>query len=139
MPLNADDHSEIMMLAGRYSQGVDLGEVETWRSVWTDDAIMEMESAGMKLSGNDLWAVPANHDPAAPQTRHRASSFVIDGDGDAATMSSYVTVVIVPAADDSSGDPARVGFHGRYQDELRRVDGAWKIAHRKIIADWMPD
>ena len=139
MPLNADDHAEIMMLSGRYSQGVDLGEVETWRSVWTDDGIMEMESAGMKLTGDDLWAVPANRDPAAPQTRHRASSFVINGDGDAATMSSYVTVVIVPAADDSSGDPARVGFHGRYQDELRRVDGAWKIAHRKIIADWMPD
>ena len=58
------------------------------------------------------------------------STFVIDGDGDEASMSSYVTVV-------RCDDPASIVFQGRYVDKIRRVDGAWKLAHRTILTDWI--
>ena len=45
-------------------------------------------------------------------------------------MRSYVTVV-------SPDDPARIGFQGRYEDRLRRVDGRWRIERRRILTDWI--
>ncbi len=137
MPLNADDRSEIMLLAGRYSQSLDLGDADGWRAVWTDDGVMEMELQELWITGDALLSLPGNRDPEGPQGRHQPSTFVIDGDGDEATMSSYVTVVQASGRHNPFGDPAKIIFQGRYEDRLRRVDGAWKIAHRKIITDWI--
>ena len=55
---------------------------------------------------------------------------MIDGAGNDATMRSYVTVV-------GMGEAANIVFRGRYEDRLRRVDGSWRIARRKIITDWI--
>ena len=52
-------------------------------------------------------------------------------------MSSYCTVVSAGSRDNPFGEPARITFQGRYVDRLRRVDGAWRLAHRKIITDWI--
>ena len=139
MPLSAEDRSEIILLAGRYSQSLDLRDLEGWRAVWTDDAVMEMELQQLWITGDALWKLASSdHDrPDDPVSRHQPSNFVIDGDGDEATMSSYCTVVSVSSRDNPIGEPARITFQGRYVDRLRRVDGAWRIAHRKIMTDWI--
>ncbi len=139
MPLTADDRSEIIVLAGRYSQSLDLRDPEAWRAVWTDDAVMEMELQELWITGDALWNL-ASGDGDGPDdrvSRHQPSNFVIDGEGDEATMSSYCTVVSAGSRDNPFGEPARITFQGRYVDRLRRVDGAWKLAHRKIITDWI--
>ncbi len=139
MPLTADDRSEIIVLAGRYSQSLDLRDPDGWRSCFTDDAVMEMELQQLWITGDALWGlaygVTDNDDDRV--SRHQPSNFVIDGDGDEATMSSYCTVVSGGSRDNPFGEPARITFQGRYEDQLRRVDGAWRIAHRKIITDWI--
>ena len=139
MPLTAEDRSEIILLAGRYSQSLDLRDLEGWRAVWTDDAVMEMELQQLWITGDALWRLASGDQdrPDDPVSRHQPSTFVIDGDGDEATMSSYCTVVSVSSRDNPFGEPARITFQGRYVDRLRRVDGAWRIAHRKIITDWI--
>ena len=137
MPLTADDRSEIMMLAGRYSQSLDLGNGDVWRAVWTDDGVMEMELQELWITEDALWSLGSSRDPGEPVARHQPSTFVIDGDGDEATMSSYVTVVRASGRENPFGDPAKIVFQGRYEDRLQRIDGAWKIAHRKIITDWI--
>ena len=139
MPLTADDRSEIIVLAGRYSQSLDLRDAAAWRAVWTDDAVMEMELQELWITGDALWALAAGDGdrPDDRVSRHQPSNFVIDGDGDEATMSSYCTVVSAGSQDNPFGDPAKITFQGRYVDRLRRVDGAWKIAHRKILTDWI--
>ncbi len=141
MPLTAEDRSEIILLAGRYSQSLDLRDPEGWRAVWTDDAVMEMELQQLWITGDALWSLASgDHDrPDDRVSRHQPSNFVIDGngDGDEATMSSYCTVVSMSSRDNPSGEPARITFQGRYVDRLQRVDGAWRIAHRKIITDWI--
>ena len=139
MPLTADDRSEIIVLAGRYSQALDLRDPEAWRAVWTDDAVMEMELQELWITGDALWNLAAGDNDSSDDrvSRHQPSNFVIDGDGDEATMSSYCTVVSAGSRDNPFGEPARITFQGRYVDRLRRVDGAWKLAHRKIITDWI--
>ena len=129
--LTADDHVEIRDLAGRYSQALDLGDVSVWSEVFTADGVMEMEAQGYDITGAALRSLPSgNVDRSAPQSRHIPTAFIIEGAGDDATMRSYVTVV-------ATGDGANIVFQGRYEDRLRRVDGKWRIAHRKIITDWI--
>jgi 3-phenylpropionate/cinnamic acid dioxygenase small subunit len=130
MSLSADDRTAIQNLAGRYSHALDLGDAEAWVEVFTDDGVMEMAEQGYQITGDALRALPSGRDPSQPASRHIPSTFVIEGDGDEATMRSYVTVVRV-------GDPASIVFQGRYEDRLRRVAGVWRIAHRKIITDWI--
>lgn len=139
MPLTADDRSEIIVLAGRYSQSLDLRDPDGWRSCFTDDAVMEMELQELWITGDALWGLASGvtDDDDDRVSRHQPSNFVIDGDGDEATMSSYCTVVSGGSRDNPFVEPARITFQGRYVDRLRRVDGAWKIAHRKIITDWI--
>ena len=139
MPLTADDRSEIIVLAGRYSQSLDLRDPDGWRSCFTDDAVMEMELQQLWITGDALWGLASGvTDPADDRvSRHQPSNFVIDGDGDEATMKSYCTVVSGGSRDNPFVEPARITFQGRYEDRLRRVDGAWKIAHRKILTDWI--
>ena len=139
MTLTADDRSEIIVLAGRYSQSLDLRDPDGWRACFTDDAVMEMELQQLWITGDALWGLASGvtDDDDDRVSRHQPSNFVIDGDGDEATMSSYCTVVSGGSRDNPFGEPARITFQGRYEDRLRRVDGAWKIAHRKIITDWI--
>ena len=139
MPLTGDDRSEIIVLAGRYSQSLDLRDPDGWRSCFTDDAVMEMELQELWITGDALWGLASgvtdNDDDRV--SRHQPSNFVIDGDGDESTKRSYCTVVSGGSRDNPFVEPARITFQGRYEDRLRRVDGAWKIAHRKIITDWI--
>lgn len=129
MSLSAEDRAEIQNLAGRYSHALDNGDPEAWAEVWTDDGVMEMVTQERWITGDALRALAAAAGDA-PQSRHMPSTFVIDGEGDEASMSSYVTVV-------RCDDPAQIVFQGRYVDTLRRVDGAWKLAHRTILTDWI--
>lgn len=128
MSLSAEDRAEIQNLAGRYSHALDNGIPEAWAEVWTDDGVMEMVTQERWITGDALRALAAGGGGA--QSRHMPSTFVIEGAGDEASMSSYVTVV-------RCDDPAKIVFQGRYVDVLRRVDGAWKIAHRTILTDWI--
>ena len=128
--LTAEDRAEIRDLAGRYSHAIDLGDSALWAEVFTEDGVMEMAAQGYNITGEQLRGLGADREPAAGGGRHIPTTFVIDGAGDEATMRSYVTVV-------STADPARIVFQGRYEDRLRRVDGRWRIAHRKILTDWI--
>ena len=92
---------------------------------------MEMVAQGYEITGDTLRSLPlGNLDRSGPQSRQIPTTFVIDGAGNDATMRSYVTVV-------GTGEAANIVFQGRYEDRLRRVDGSWRIAHRKIITDWI--
>ena len=128
--LTADDRAEIRDLAGRYSHALDLGDPAVWAEVFTDDGVMEMVAQGYDITGDQLRGLAGTGEPREGGGRHIPTTFVIDGAGDDASMRSYVTVV-------GTADPARIVFQGRYEDRLRRVDGRWRIAHRRILTDWI--
>ena len=129
--LTADDRAEILNLAGRYSHGIDLGDAAAWEGVFTDDGVMELVTQGITNTGDALHSMGTrNRDPSGPQSRHIPTTFVIEGAGDEATMRSYATAV-------RTGEDVRIVWQGRYEDQLRRVDGRWRIAHRRILTDWI--
>ena len=58
------------------------------------------------------------------------NNMVIDGDGDQATMRCYLQLFKT-----GSGGPATLVTTARYEDTLRRVDGAWRFASRTVVPD----
>jgi uncharacterized protein (TIGR02246 family) len=69
-----------------------------------------------------------------PGTKHLTTNLVVDVDGDAATASSYITVLqAVP------GLPLQPIFSGRYRDRFQRVDGEWRWLERAVEGDLYGD
>ncbi len=130
MPLSVDDRLAILDLAARYSHATDYSDAEALADTFTDDGIFEVAGMGEPRQGRaaHLAAGSAPRPPGVVM-RHFISNPVIEGDGDAATMKLYVEVKNVAA----EGKPLLVGC---YYDELRRENGAWKFAHRRVEVDY---
>lgn len=128
MPLPAQDHAAILDLSGRYAHAVDLGDPDGWASCFTSDG--SFEAPGQTTRGTEELRKFADGMKSLPAPfRHLPSNLVIDGEGDRASMISYVTVLRVES-------PPRIVFLGRYEDQLEKVDGVWKFARRKVLIDW---
>jgi hypothetical protein len=63
-------------------------------------------------------------------TMHRLSNFVITGQGDRAAATSYVDALLLPL--EPAGHIRRA--EGRYEDQLIRVKGEWKISNRRFVS-----
>jgi 3-phenylpropionate/cinnamic acid dioxygenase small subunit len=61
--------------------------------------------------------------------RHWIGNLVVAGDGAHATSRCYMLLF-----QQVEGSPT-LRLSGSYADELRRIDGAWKIARRQITID----
>ena len=60
--------------------------------------------------------------------RHYTTNVIVRGDGERARAESYVLAI--------TGAPgASMPTTGRYEDELLKVDGAWKIRVRRALLD----
>ena len=128
MPLSADDRAAIVDLAGRYAHTIDLGDPAGWADCFTEDGSFEF--TGQTARGREELRKFADSVKSMPAPfRHMATTFAIDGDGESATMVSYVTVWRLES-------PPRVIALGRYEDQLQRVDGCWKFKRRRAILDW---
>jgi ketosteroid isomerase-like protein len=119
-----EDKDEIRELMRRYNQCIDFPDVEGWLACFTDDAVVEI---GPRPPLRGIAELRAYAEQRPGGSLHLATSEIIDVQGDVATMSSYVAVVGTPG-----GEAPRVMVGGRYTDTLRRVDGAWKFAHRVL-------
>ena len=130
--LTAKDRSEILQLAGRYAHAIDSNDAEAWADCFTADGAFESEIQGRFTGHAEL----ARFSKAAEkfgremgiQARHWTNHWVIDGDGDVATATSYAMLL------DAAHGGAVIGT-GIYHDQLRRVSGAWKFVERKWVAD----
>lgn len=125
MPLTVEDRLEILELAARYNQALDLRAAEAWAACFTEDGVLE-RVPDLKLVGRDqlLQYVTGPRRPATP-SRHWTNNLVIEGDDDEATLTAYVATITA----DGSGT---WNTHGRYEDRLRRIDGRWRFAHRAL-------
>jgi hypothetical protein len=118
-----EDKDEIRELMRRYNQAIDFPEPEAWVACFTPDAALEITGRPPVTGHGELLAY-ARQRPGG--SLHLATSEIIDVDGDAAHVSSYIAVV------SAAGGNPRVVVGGKYEDDLRRVDGAWKFAHRTL-------
>jgi hypothetical protein len=129
MSLSTDDRLAILELAGRYSHATDHQDAEALANTFTDDGIFEID--GMEPRRGRAAHIQATNAPrpAGLVMRHFISNPVIEGDGDTATMKVYVEVKNLAA----EGKPMLVGC---YHDDLRRVNGEWKFAKRRVEVNY---
>jgi len=123
VPTLAEDRDAIRDLFARYCHYVDSGAAEEWAATFTDDGEF-LTGGGDPLVGTEALKAFAAALPRGA-LHHMVVNEVIDVDGDQATCRSSVLVT-------SSG---AIAVTGRSEDELRRVDGSWRIARRTFTMD----
>jgi uncharacterized protein (TIGR02246 family) len=123
MPTIAEDRDAIRDLFARYCFYVDTGAAEEWAATFTDDAEFSTGGGDPLVGRQALTSFAESLDGAG--LHHMTMNEAIDVDGDTAICRASVYVTSKGA----------VLTTGRSVDELRRVDGFWRIAHRVYTPD----
>jgi hypothetical protein len=122
MPTLAEDRDAIRDLFARYCLYVDTGAAGDWAATFTDDG--EFLAGGDPVTGHAALKSFAASIPSGT-LHHMVINEAIDIDGDIARCRSSVLVTSKGA----------VVTTGRSEDELRRINGSWRIARRTYAPD----
>ncbi len=130
-----EDQFAIEALISRYNQSLDRGDYETWLSCWADDAVFD--GLGQVLTGiTAIRGFADGYEAGYRQRLHALKHFTVNTlsqiDGDRASSSSYLQLTT------TSAQGVRILFTARYEDDLKRVDGGWRFARRKLHQDMPP-
>ncbi len=128
MPLTTADTLEILDLIARYNHAIDSDDGEAYADTYTDDGVFQYPR-GSARGRRELAELAHEITTNMPGVRHWSSNWIIEGEGDAASMTCYALIKVT-----DEGKPRLVGS-GIYTDTLRRVDGAWKFQRRDIAID----
>ncbi len=132
-----DQITALNQLAYRYAHAIDTcDEVLLLAQVFTPDGRMRVYHPGedepfIELVGPDLASVPRTMKPAHLRTMHQMTNHMVEIDGDTASGQVYCCARHL-ALDGKSALNVII----RYEDLYRRMDGAWRIADRKIRFLW---
>jgi uncharacterized protein (TIGR02246 family) len=131
MTSSLQDRAAIHDLFTRYCCALDDGEVETVVACFTADAILK--SPVIDLQGHDAIRAFAGRfaaqRAAGTQFRHLVTNIAVTIDGDRATATAYLLVLI------SRGGSHRTLPPGRYECELVKRAGAWLFNRRVVFHD----
>jgi uncharacterized protein (TIGR02246 family) len=132
MTLSVEDRFAINDLFVRYTTALDVGDVETIVSCFTEDGSLESPVIG-KYSGHDgirtFSERFAGMHGRGVQLRHVISNLAMTVTGETARATCYLTNIITVNGVSQLMPP------GRYECDLRKVDGAWLFQHRLVILD----
>jgi hypothetical protein len=121
------DKEQIAEVLIRYATGIDSKDWPLLRSCWTDEIDVDYQQLGRFTSPDALTDVMRQlHENMGP-TYHRLSNFVINVDGDRATVRSYVHAILMLQPDD---DTNWVDALGHYDDVFVRTADGWRINKR---------
>ena len=138
MPLIAEDRLGIQALMARYARGVDVEcTEEEFLQLFTNDAVMTSPVTGSNVGVEGLKAFREvfMKRRGKLQLRHHINNFVIEGDGDQATLRAYFVIFQTRTDIPPNERETQLRFSGDLDCVLRRVDGHWKIARRDVHID----
>ncbi len=131
MTADLEDRAAIHDLFTRYCCALDNGEVETVVACFTEDAVLK--SPVIDLAGHDAIRAFAGRfaaqRAAGTQFRHMVSNIAVTTDGDRATATAYLLVLISQDRDHRTLPP------GRYECDLIRQHGVWRFSRRTVFHD----
>lgn len=132
MPTPLEDKFAIEELIARYNQSLDSGDYTTWVACWADDAILD--GIGKLLTGRAQIQAFADQYEGSTRSKinglkHYTVNILSKVDGDGAKSSSYLQLVT------TTEKGVKIIFTGRYEDDLKRVNGQWQFARRKLHQD----
>jgi hypothetical protein len=140
----ACDRYEIADTLHRYAFGLDHGDPDSFASAFTEDALFDFTPAGAKL-GLDfpkLTGRQAIMDAVFPligplDTSHTASNFLIEINGDSATLSAYVMSQHFMPRQGSRRGSENALLMNRYDCELVRDGQKWRFKRITIDNAWV--
>ena len=125
--MSIDAHEAIRNTLAAYCFAADAADAERWVALFTDDAELDLNLGGPPLRGRDEVRKFATS--LRGGSMHMSANVIVavddDGKGDTATATSYLLLV-------AGKDDPQIRLGGRYEDRLRRVDGHWLIASRRL-------
>jgi hypothetical protein len=133
MPLTgtADDREQIRELYAHYAFTIDHGPYEEWVRCFTADGVFDSPRLG-RHEGQDAlrkFTVTYKNSAGDSQVRHMMTNVTFQVDGDRGLGGCYLTYYHV------KGGKATLQALGRYQDELRKVNGEWLFHYRRVYID----
>jgi len=126
-----EDRAAIHDLFTRYCCALDNGEVETVVDCFTADAVLK--SPVIDLQGAEAIRAFAGRFAAqragGTQFRHMVTNIAVTIDGNRATATAYLLVLI------SKDGAHRTLPPGRYECDLVNQDGSWRFSRRTVFHD----
>jgi hypothetical protein len=131
---------EILNLIHRYPELIDAGDFAGIGEMFRDATLVFEASDGSQMSEvTGSAAVRALYeqttrrypDDGTPHTRHVISNPIVEIDEAAGTASCRYAITVFQRTDDFPLQPV---WSNRYEDHLRRVDGAWRLERRRGFA-----
>jgi uncharacterized protein (TIGR02246 family) len=126
-----EDRAAIHDLFTRYCCALDHGEVETVVACFTADAMLK--SPVIDIEGSDEIRAFAGRfavqRAVGTQFRHMVTNIAVTIDGDHATATAYLLVLI------SQDGSHRTLPPGRYECDLVKEHGVWRFARRTVFHD----
>ena len=146
----AADRAEIEDLMARYLFALDYNDIDTFMTMFTEDAEFEFAPGtvtgkaaireavtGFKKRIGEIY-VDAEGRPAV--LRHVLAHTAIRVEGDRAwTRAQWFEMADDGPRDQASGRRSpKMGTFGIYADELRKVNGRWLFSKRRILNEFLP-
>ena len=116
------DKIEIQELLARYARGVDTRDWELWKSVFTEDAVLDYTSAGIPLGTRDeTAAIFSQAFTGITWAQHFITNIEVDLDGDRAKVRAmFYNPMQFPHKDEQSA------CGGTYEHDMVRTPEGWK-------------
>lgn len=128
MPISIEDKMDIHELMGRYILASDLHGPEAMRDIFTEDGRFVIEAMQIDVKGRDniiAWLKEVSK-TVPDKLFHTSSNFVIDGDGDAATMTCISQAIQI------TDDGIKHFAFGHYEDTLVKTPAGWRLKDHKL-------
>jgi hypothetical protein len=144
-PTYAQDRAEIEDLMARYLFAIDYFDWDAYVATFAEDG--ELEFANGTSKGHEAIR------KAVTSFSERIGEFYHTEDGKAATLRhvilqssirvegdrAWARSLWVEMANHGPGDTLKMGTFGLYDDELKRVDGHWLFAKRRVLNEFIPN
>ncbi|MCW2889289.1 MAG: hypothetical protein QOE54_2917 [Streptosporangiaceae bacterium] len=125
------DELEIRNVVARIAQLSDMGDLDDYGALFTEDAHWELPGGPAKHGRSEIRAAGAARRAEGvtgpgSHTRHAIGTVAVTVDGDAAVAESYWQFYVETAT-----APALRSM-GHYRDTFRRTPHGWRLARRQI-------
>ncbi|WP_051793227.1 nuclear transport factor 2 family protein [Amycolatopsis jejuensis] len=129
MALSVEDKTAIIELSNSQMRALDNHDVEGWVGAWVPDGKF-VSTYGTFTGVAERTEFIRGHIAAGKEdgARHLLTNYVVDGDGDTATVTCIVTKLQVEA-------PPFIIATGLYQDVVVRTAEGWRFASRQLDID----
>jgi ketosteroid isomerase-like protein len=119
----------IQELCSRYCQTIDAQDSVGWASCFAPDGAFEFD--GHVVRGHEALRQYADTHTRVMRARHMTLNQLYDVNGDRATGRATTVVSIATIGG------YKIMGQGAYEDDLVKINGEWKIRHRRVKNDYL--